>query len=220
VKRLETALRDGGIPSYELVLVGNYVEGSDDSTPRVVRELAAADPRIVCSAVAKRGMMGWDLRSGLRLASGTSLAIVDGDGQVLFEDLVRTYRELQGRELDLAMTYRLRRGDGLVRRLLSVGLNTLFRVLFPGTGVCDVNAKPKALRRAAYERLHLESDDWFIDAEIVIQARDLGLRVGQIPTEFLGLESRTSFVSLSAVAEFLRNLARHRWRELRRRGKW
>src|ERR1700692_4089254 len=104
--RISKALVDGGIDNYQLVLVGNYVAGSGDTTPDVVRELAAGDPRIVCSAVVKQGMMGWDLGSGLALATGQYLAVIDGDGQVLVEDLVRVYRLLREQGLDLAKTYR------------------------------------------------------------------------------------------------------------------
>src|ERR1700680_5208198 len=53
-----------GITNYQLVLVGNYLEGTRDVTPEVVRDIAAHDSQVVCSAGAKRGMMGWDLRTG------------------------------------------------------------------------------------------------------------------------------------------------------------
>lgn len=217
--RISKALLDGGIDNYQLVLVGNYVAGSGDTTPDVVRELAAGDPRIVCSAVVKQGMMGWDLRSGLALATGQYLAVIDGDGQVLVEDLVRVYRLLREQGLDLAKTYRRQRGDGLKRKLLSLVFNGLFHILFPGLPARDINAKPKILTRAAFEQMTLQSTDWFIDAEIMIQARSLGLRVGETETDFLGLTGRRSFIKLAAVFEFLRNLLRYRILELRRRGR-
>ena len=215
---ISQVLVDAGIEDYELVLVGNYVAGSGDTTPDVVRELAAASPRIVCSAVEKQGMMGWDMRSGLALATGECLAVIDGDGQVLFEDLVRIYRLLREQGLDLAKTYRRQRGDGLRRKLLSLVFNGVFHVLFPGPAVRDVNAKPKILTRAAYERLTLQSTDWFVDAEILIQAGRLGFRIGEIETDFLGLTGRRSFINLRSVLEFVRNLLRYRILEFRRRG--
>jgi glycosyltransferase involved in cell wall biosynthesis len=214
--RIRKALLDAGIDDYQLALVGNYVAGSGDTTPDVVRELAAGDPRIVCSAVEKQGMMGWDLRSGLALATGESLAVIDGDGQVLVEDLVRVYRLLREEGLDLAKTYRKERGDGLKRKLFSLVLNGLFHLLFPGLPARDINAKPKIMTRSAFERLTLQSNDWFIDAEIMIQARRLGFRVGETETEFLGLTGRRSFIKIAAVFEFLRNLVRYRIREFRR----
>jgi glycosyltransferase involved in cell wall biosynthesis len=217
--RIREALLEAGIDDYQLVLVGNYVDGSGDTTPAVVRQLAADDPRIVCSAVPKEGMMGWDLRSGFALATGEYLAVIDGDGQVLVEDLVHVYRLLREEGLDLAKTYRKQRGDGLKRKLLSLAFNGLFHLLFPALRVRDVNAKPKILTRAAYERLTLQSTDWFIDAEIMIQARRLGFRIGEMETEFLGLTGRRSFIRLAAVFEFLRNLVRYRIEELRRKGR-
>lgn len=214
---LRTALLEAGIENYQLVLVGNYLSGSDDPTPGTVRRLAAGDPRIVCSAVAKQGMMGWDMRTGLALATGECLAVIDGDGQVLATDVVRVYRLLIDQGLDLAKTYRTRRGDGLLRKAFSLVFNGLFHVLFPGLAARDVNAKPKILTRMAYERLTLISDDWFIDAEIMIQARRLRFRFGEVETSFLGLTGRRSFINLAAVAQFLRNLLRFRLREFRRR---
>jgi glycosyltransferase involved in cell wall biosynthesis len=215
--RMSQALLDAGIDDYQLVLVGNYIAGSGDTTPDVVRELAAGDSRIVCSAVPKEGMMGWDLRSGLALATGEHLAVIDGDGQVRVEDVVRVYRLLREQRLDLAKTYRRQRGDGVKRKLLSLLFNGLFHLLFPGLRVRDVNAKPKVMTRSAFERLDLQSTDWFIDAEIMIQARNLGFRIGETETEFLGLTGRRSFVRMAAVVEFLHNFLRYRIRELRPR---
>ena len=45
--------------SSEIVLVGNYVEGSDDETPEVVAELANKWPNVRAVVKAKEGMMGW-----------------------------------------------------------------------------------------------------------------------------------------------------------------
>ncbi|HEV3074352.1 MAG TPA: glycosyltransferase family 2 protein [Thermoanaerobaculia bacterium] len=205
-----------GITKYQLVLVGNYLEGTSDVTPEVVRGIAANDPHVVCSAVAKRGMMGWDMRTGLDLARGERLAIIDGDGQILAEDLLRTIQELDRGGYDLVKASRVHRGDGLLRKVISLGFNALFRLLFPGLHARDVNAKPKVMTRAAFQRLELAADDWFIDAEIMIQARRLGFRIGEVETDFLALTGRRSFINLRTVLQFLRNLARYRLREFRR----
>jgi glycosyltransferase involved in cell wall biosynthesis len=215
VALLEAALRSGGVTSYELCLVANYVEGTDDGTPEVVRALARQNPRIRHVAEPKQGWMGWDMRSGLRLARGAFVEVIDGDGQMPADDVVSVYQHIASGEHDLVMTHRITRGDGPVRQFLSFCFNASFRVLFPGLGVRDVNSKPKILTRAAYERMQLTSDDWFIDAEIVIQARRLGLRVHEIPTTFKGLTNRTSFISMGSVLEFLVNLVRYRLREFR-----
>jgi glycosyltransferase involved in cell wall biosynthesis len=219
VRQVREALGGAGIDDYELVLVANYVPGSGDPTPGVAAELARAGPRTVASTLEKRGMMGWDMKTGLALASGGVLAVIDGDGQVAAGDLVGAYRMIAAGGYDLVKAARVERGDGLSRRLVSALYNGVFRLLFPGFPVRDVNGKPKLLTRAAYERLSLASDDWFIDAEIMIQARRLGLRVGEVETVFLPLADRRSFVHVQAILEFLVNLVRYRLREPRRRGR-
>ena len=215
--RTVAVLEEAGIEDYELVLVGNYVEGSADRTPEVVRELAAANPRIRCLAEPKRGWLGWDMRGGLEMARGDAIGVIDGDGQMPVSDVPTLYRLLRREKYDLVKTFRITRGDGLTRRLISNVFNKLFHLLFPGLQARDMNSKPKILTREAYRRMELRSDDWFIDAEIMIEARRLGLRVGEVPTGFLGLTGRRSFISAGAVLEFLGNLVRYRLREWRRR---
>jgi glycosyltransferase involved in cell wall biosynthesis len=205
---LEAEMRD-----WELVLVANYIQGGDDATPEVVRQIAEGDERIRTVAQPKQGMMGWDLRSGLEAATGDVVGFIDGDGQMNPLDLIRAYRILRERHADLVMTYRVLRGDSLYRTAISRVYNGAFRVLFPGTGLRDINSKPKVFTRAAYDRLKLTSDDWFIDAEIVIQARRMRMSMVDIPTEFRKLENRASFVRASAIVEFVTNLAKARVKE-------
>ncbi|MCB1009554.1 MAG: glycosyltransferase family 2 protein [Acidobacteria bacterium] len=209
------ALAELDVP-WEIVLVANYWPASGDATPAVSRALAAADPRIEVVAAPKRGGMGWDMRSGFDVARGRYVAVIDGDGQMPGRDVVRVFRAVREGAAGLGKTYRTRRHDGALREVLSAGYNALFRLLFPGLRARDVNAKPKVLRRELLARMALESDDWFVDAEILIAARRFGLGIVELPTEFGRLEARPSFVRPGAVLEFLWNLARHRVREWRR----
>ena len=88
------------------------------------------------------------------------------------------------------------------------------RVFFPRVRVHDVNSKPKLFTRAAYEKLDLHSSDWFIDAEIVIQATHKKFHIAQIPTVFHKNEHRSSFVKATTLIEFFANLIRYRFRFL------
>lgn len=195
---------------FEVVLVANYDDGSDDPTPAAARRLAEADPRLAVVADAKRGGMGWDLRAGLRAATGRALVVMDGDGQNPPEDAVRAYRALVEGGADLVKGRRVTRRDGLHRRLLSTAYNVVFALLFGTWGLWDINGKPKGLTRAAYERLSLTSDDWFVDAELVLAARQQRLRIVEIPVEFRASTTRPSFVRPGAVLEFARHMLRYR----------
>jgi glycosyltransferase involved in cell wall biosynthesis len=214
VRDLAAALATTGIERRcEIVLVANYWPDTGDPTPRVASEIAAGDARCTVVARPKAGGMGWDMRSGLAAARGERLAVIDGDGQMPAADVVAVDRLLRARGADLAKTYRAVRRDGLYRRAVSAGYNLLFRALFPGLASRDVNSKPKVMTRAAYRRLDLRDDGWFIDAEIMIQARRLGLRIAECPTRFEALDTRPSFVRPAALLEFLRALLAARWRE-------
>ena len=199
--------------SYELVLVANYndSEKETDQTPRVVKEMANQDKHIVALTEIKQGMFGWDVRSGLEVASGETVAFIDGDGQMPPQDVIRVYDELIQTGSDMTQTFRVKRHDSLERIFISRVYNFLLRLLFPAVSVFDANSKPKIFTREALKKLKLASDDWFIDAEIVIQATENNLKVSQIPTVFLKNNYRPSFVNFSAVIKFLKNLIRYRF---------
>lgn len=196
--------------SSELVLVGNYVEGSNDQTPEVVTELANKYSNVRAVVKAKEGMMGWDMRTGLDAARGTYLGVIDGDGQFPPESIIACLIKAELENLDLTKTYRVLRDDGLHRRIVSWIYNGLFKLLF-GLAVRDINSKPKIIRGDKYPLLQLKSDDWFADAEIIIRARELGFTIGETPVHFRSNDLRGSFVKPAALWEFTANLFRYRF---------
>jgi glycosyltransferase involved in cell wall biosynthesis len=208
---LAKALDESGV-SYELVLVANYDVGRADSTPSVVSEWAVGRENVQVVSRPKKGAMGWDMRSGFEAATGSILVVIDGDEQNPVEDVSRMYEEMRRTGVDVCKGRRVVRDDGIYRRAISEAYNFLFRVLFGTRGISDINGKPKGLTREAYERLRLRSDDWFIDAEIVLEARRLGMNIGELPVVFRENPERASFVKPSAILEFVRNMLRYRLR--------
>ena len=209
VEPLAAELRASGVP-HELVLVANYWNGAGDLTPQHAESFAAEHSDVVVVARPKEGAMGWDLRSGLDAARGDYLVYLDGDGQVPAAAALDVYRRLKETGADVAKGRRYLREDGSVRTLTSLGFNVLFRLLFWTRGLWDVNGQPKGFTRAAHERLDLRTDDWFTDAEILLKAKELGLRVVEVPVRFHPRRAGGSNVGLGTVWEFLVNMAR--WR--------
>ncbi|HAP70528.1 MAG TPA: hypothetical protein DCR04_12530 [Flavobacteriales bacterium] len=194
--------------NYELVLVANYLEGSDDRTRDFVAQIADENPKCKTVCKPKEGMMGWDMRSGMDEATGKYICIIDGDGQFPIESIAACYEIISTTDNDLVKTYRAKGGDGFYRKLISRVYNVLFSSLFPGINTKDANSKPKILTASAYEQMSLKSDDWFIDAEIMLNVRDL--KFNEFPIEFYELAGRSSFVKLPAVWEFIKNLVEYR----------
>ena len=211
VPPLAADLEAAGV-AHEIILVANTLPGAPpDPTPAVLRALAAQNPRIRVVSLPKQGGMSWDMRTGLEAARGDALAVVDGDGQIPLSDVLRTYRVFRETGADIAKTRRLSREDGPLRRAISCLYNAAFRLLWPSAPFRDVNAKPKILSRAAYSRLRLRSTEWFIDAEIMIQALALGLRVAEIPATAFHRKDRPSRLSLRTLFSFLAALLRYRF---------
>jgi len=198
---------------WEIVLVGNYFEGKGDQTPEVINKIASQKAQIKVVTEIKKGMMGWDMKTGLQAATGKTLVVIDGDGQMPSGDVVRVYNLMKENELDLAKTYRAKRNDGSYRKLISIIYNILFKTMFPGIKAWDMNSKPKIMKREFYEKINLESNGWFIDAEIMIFARRLDAKIGEIETVFHSIDTRPSFVKPLSILEFLFNLFVYRIRE-------
>ena len=193
--------------NYELILVGNYWPGSNDKTPSIVQELAAKMPRTRAVTLEKAGAMGWDLKTGINAANGDYIGFIDGDGQFPIHTILPPLYNSLVNDVDISKTYRVVRGDGFYRLIISTLFNLIFRILF-GTKYRDVNSKPKIIRGSILKSMILTSDDWFIDAEIMIKAHRMNAKVVELPIHFVENENRVSFVKFSSILEFLKNLYR------------
>ena len=214
VDSLVSSLEKNGL-LWELILVGNYLKGKGDRTPEVVKRIADQDPRIKAVVKEKQGMMGWDMKSGLQVATGKTLAVIDGDGQMPYEDVIRVYDLMMEKGFDFVKTVRVQRNDGFYRKLISVVFNALFKILFPGINGWDMNSKPKIMSRELYQKMNLESNGWFIDAEIMILVRRFKARIVEVETVFHGIYHRASFVKPLSILEFLGNLIWYRIKEFK-----
>ncbi|MBW1814950.1 MAG: glycosyltransferase, partial [Deltaproteobacteria bacterium] len=151
-----------------MVLVGNYIPGTQDKTKEIVKNIASRDKKIKAIAKPKEGMMGWDMLEGMKVATGRYICVIDGDGQFPIDSIEKCFLMIKTKKLDLVKTYRTVRHDGVYRKFVSKAYNILFKVLFPGLKCKDVNSKPKILSRELFNKMDLTPTGWFIDAEIMI----------------------------------------------------
>ena len=213
IQPLQELLERSGL-TYELVLVANYWPQDEDDTAEIVRRFADAHANVNVKVLAsvKEGGMGWDMRSGFAAAEGDYLIAIDGDAQNPVEDVLRLHELMRRSAADVGKGRRTNRADGIYRRVISWGFNGLFRVLFRTDGLWDINGKPKGLTRSAYERLTLASNDWFIDAEIVLAGKRAGMSIVELPVVFLENKERSSFVRFSSILQFAVHMVRYRLR--------
>ncbi len=202
--------------TYELLLVANY-DSENDKTPEISYAIAKRIPNCKVIAKPKKGRMGWDMKSGLAESKGKYIAVIDGDGQMPVSDIPVVYKIISTGYFDLVKTFRTKRFDGFYRRIISKVYNILFGLIFnPDFPVRDINSKPKILTREALGQMKLLSNDWFTDAEIMLEANRLKLRICDAATIFYRNQRRSSHVGVGTIFEFIYNMLYYRIKMIRK----
>jgi len=206
--RIVDAFRSHEI-KLELVLVDN---GSTDETGKIIDELVAEGQPVVKVTVELNRGYGHGILSGLKRCTGEFAGFLCADSQVDASDVARVAEiALNSQTPKLVKVRRRFRMDGLHRKLISIFYNALANLVFGGLHSIDINGNPKILPSEYLQRMQLRSEDWFLDPEVMIKTKRLGLPVyefnvlGQMRAEGL------SHVRGSAMWEFFKNLMRYRF---------
>ena len=168
---LDTLRREG----YSKVIVVD--DGSRDRTAEIARSKGA----LVVSHPKNMGL-GAALRTGLRVAreQGADRAVTfDADGQHDPKAVRKLLEALDGG--DLAIGVRQHLGIPLHKRLGNFALN-LITYLFSGV-LTDSQSGSRAFNRRALEAIRIRSDRYEVSSEIIIQARQKGLRLKGVPVK-------------------------------------
>lgn len=201
--RLHTVLSSAGTP-FEMLIVDN---ASTDRTPEVIASFRQTMPELERVSAPVMGY-GRAVLAGLHRAEGGYIGIIRADNQEKPEDLVRMFTALLKEKISFYKGIRLHRmNDGLMRVIVSFAYNVLFKVFF-GLKSRDLNATPKIFTREFLTAARLESEDWFIDAEMVIKAEKLKYAVGEMGIEYLPRLKGKSSVRVRHVFEFLGNMVK------------
>jgi glycosyltransferase involved in cell wall biosynthesis len=202
------------VPECELILVDN---GSTDDTADVIDGLCKRDSRIRSVTVPENLGYGLGVLTGYEAANGDCVGHIPADGPVAPEDVARlALRAMSAGPGSFLSAVRMNRQDTTIRRFVSGAYNRVFRILF-GTLTDDINGTPKFADRGDLARMALQSRDYFLEAEMMIKGRRLGLdlivaEVPSMPRE-VG-RSKVSATLVKTCAEFVRNLLKARFGRL------
>jgi len=189
----------------QLILVDN---GSRDHTSRLIRELVSVHRDLKPVMVEDNLGYGWGVINGLSAAEGEWIGFMDGDAQIASGDVERFLAEADSSRYDMIKARRLERRDGFIRARVSEVYVILFCLLF-GIKIYDVNAKPVIFKRKYLDRFSLKSRDWFIDAELLMKASFLGLRIREVGMIFHRRQAGRTAVNVATIFEFINNIARN-----------
>jgi len=200
-------------PDVDLLVVD---DGSPDGTGEIADALAAADPQVsVLHRTTKEGL-GAAYLHGFRVALERGYDVIgemDADGSHKPEQLHRLLAAL--READLVIGSRWVAGGSISnwpvhRHLLSRGGNFYIRALL-GLGVRDATAGYRVFRRTTLELIQLEevtSQGYVFQADLAFRAVRAGLRVVEVPIEFVERERGDSKMSRRIATESFRRITR------------
>lgn len=171
-------------PSFEVVFCN---DGSTDDTWDLLRTLARAHPEIRVEGYPDNRGAGHAFRTALRAARGRHVLHMDADlamnpelaGRACIDGLGSHDLVFCSRYLGVPARYPLH------RRLPSQAYRRLYRTLL-SVPVQDAMSGFFGLRREAVDALPpLESDGFEVYLELLVKARRAGMRIAEVPVEFV-----------------------------------
>ena len=208
VEQFLAAFKQGGY-RLELIVVNN---GSNDRTAEILQGLASKHANVTYLLVEPNEGYGNGVLKGLPLCTAPWVGIIVADGQVDAVDVVKLFDTTAQDKTPKVLKVRRRfRMDGLKRKFVSILYNFFTTAIFGGLGSIDINGSPKILPRRYLDCMNLNSKDWFLDAEIMIKAKRLGLGVFEQNVLAQMRPGGTSNVNAGTCREFILNLLRYRF---------
>ena len=197
IRALRTYL-DTSFPLAATVTIAD--NASTDDTWRIASALAADLPGVDAFHLDQKGR-GRALRTVWSTSTAPVVAYMDVDLATGLDALLPLVAPLLSGHSDLAIGTRLAPGAHVVRgarrEFISRGYNFILRSMLRST-CTDAQCGFKAMsRKAAAELLPLvEDQEWFFDTEVLVTAQRLGLRIHEVPVDWVDdADSRVEVIS-------------------------
>lgn len=204
----EAALR-GSVERLHAYLAGEFPfpwritladNASTDSTWAIATATAESLDRVQALRLNRKGR-GVALRTAWTRSEADVVAYMDVDLSTGLDALLPLVAALVSGHSDVAIGSRLSPGArvarGPLREFISRAYNRLLRTLF-ASKVHDAQCGFKALRRDVAQRLLplIDDDEWFFDTELLLLADHNGLRIHEVPVDWVDdPDSRVHVVS-------------------------
>ena len=194
--------------SWRIVIADN---ASTDATPAIARALAHELPGVELLRIDRKGR-GRALREAWSRSDAKVLCYMDVDLSTDLRALLPLVAPLLSGHSDLAIGTRLARSARVVRgpkrELISRGYNRLLHTVLRAR-FSDAQCGFKAVTATAAGRLldDVHDDGWFFDTELLVLAQRRGLRIHEVPVDWVDdPDSRVDIVR--TAIEDLRGVAR------------
>jgi len=202
---------------WSVVIADN---ASTDATLAVAEGLAFAYPGVSVLHLEEKGR-GRALKAAWSASDADVVAYMDVDLSTNLWSFLPLVAPLATGHSDVAIGSRLLRGAMVTRQwrreLISRCYNLLIKALF-GNRFSDAQCGFKAVKRSVAQELlpRIEDADWFFDTELLLLAEERGLRISEVPVDWI--EDLDSQVDVASTAmKDVEGLLRVRAQSWRRR---
>ncbi|MFJ7064309.1 glycosyltransferase [Streptomyces sp. NPDC101115] len=179
---------------------------STDATPQVARSLAARLPDTVRSVRLEQKGRGRALRTVWSASDAPVLAYMDVDLSTDLNALLPLVAPLISGHSDLAIGSRLARSSRVVRGPKREFVSRAYNLILRGSLAArfsDAQCGFKAIRREVAERLlpMVEDSGWFFDTEMLVLAERAGLRIHEVPVDWVDDPDSTVHIVRTATED-------------------
>ncbi len=201
--------------AWRIVIADN---GSTDGTLAVAERLATRYRCVDVLAIASKGR-GGAIRAAWMASDADVVVYTDADLSTGLTGLLPLVAPLVSGHSDLAIGSRLSTGSvvarGPKREIISRSYNMLLRLLF-AVRFRDAQCGFKAMRTSIGRRLlpAVQDDAWFFDTELLLLAEHNGLRIHEVPVDWVDDPDSTVDMRATALAD-LRGVRRVLWTFMR-----
>lgn len=208
VRRLHAHLTESFPYPFRITIADN---ASTDATPHIALRLADELPFVTALRMPEKGR-GRALQAAWSASDAQVLAYCDVDLSTDLAALLPLVAPLMTGHSDLAIGTRLGRGSRVVRGAKREFVSRCYNLLLRGTlatRFSDAQCGFKAIRADVAARLLplVEDTGWFFDTELLVLAERTGLRIHEVPVDWIDdPDSRVDIVA-TAVAD-LKGIAR------------
>jgi glycosyltransferase involved in cell wall biosynthesis len=208
IRRLHDYLSRALPLRWRIVIADN---ASTDETLRIAMALAEDLPGVKLLALTEKGR-GRALRAAWERSEADVVCYMDADLSTDLRALPPLLAPLLSGHSDVAIGTRLASGSRVVRgrkrEFISRGYNRLLHTVLDAK-FSDAQCGFKAVRRDAAQRLlpAVRDDSWFFDTELLVVAQREGLRIHEVPVDWVDdPDSRVDIVR--TAVDDLRGIAR------------
>ena len=203
VRRLHTYLSSSFPLTWHITIVDN---ASTDATGAIAAALSRDLPNVSALHLDRKGR-GLALREAWNRSTSPVVAYMDIDLSTDLDALLPMIAPLASGHSEIAIGSRLTPGASVARgpkrELISRGYNLMLRAMF-ATQIRDMQCGFKAIRADVARELlpAIVDDGWFFDTELLLLAERNGLRIHQVPVDWVDDPDSRVRIGQTALDDF------------------